>query len=161
MNPETVARGLGFLSVGLGATELVASKAIAKFLGLEDKEQLLEMFGARDVASGVACLSMNPPKVGIWSRIVGDVLDIAVLAAHMCRSNPKRANVGMALGAVLGITVADAVTAVWLDEDRNGPFTRFVRGKVERMEHINEDKMREVERQGGQFASPLAAHAGS
>ena len=160
MNPDAMARGLGMFSVGLGAVELVASKALAESLGMEGQEKLIQAFGAREVASGVACLGMNPPKAGIFSRLVGDALDIAVLTANMGRSNPKRGNVGLALAAVLGVTVMDAVTAVWLSEERDGPITRFVRGKVDQIEHHNEDKMREIEQQTGQYASELAAHAG-
>ena len=160
MNPDAMARGLGMFSVGLGAVELVASEALAESLGMEGKEELIQLFGAREMASGVACLSMNPPKAGIWSRLVGDALDIAVLAAHLGRSNPKRGNVGIALAAVLGVTLVDVVTAAWMSEGRDGPITRFVRGKMDQREHYNEDKMREIERQTGQYASELAAHAG-
>jgi hypothetical protein len=147
------------LSVGLGAVDMVASEAIAESLGMEGKVNLIRLCGAREMASGVACLSMNPPKAGIWSRLVGDALDIALLAGHMGRSNPKRGNVGLALAAVLGVTVMDAVTAAWLCEGRDGPITRFVRGKMGQLERHNEDKMREIEHQTGQYASELAAHA--
>lgn len=159
MNPDAMARGLGMFSVGLGAAELVASKALAESLGMEGKEELIQLFGAREIASGVACLGMNPPKPGIWSRLVGDALDIAVLCGHLGSSNPKRGNVGLALAAVLGVTLMDAVTAAWMCEDRDGPITRFVRGRMEKLERHNEDKMREIEQQTGQYASELAAHA--
>jgi hypothetical protein len=147
-------------SIGLGTVELAASEALAEALGMEGQEQLIQLFGAREMASGMACLGMNPPKAGLWSRLVGDALDIAVLSANLGRSNPKRGNVGIALAAVLGVTLMDAFTALWMCEDREGPITRFVRGKVEQLEHHNEDKMREIENQTGQYASELAAHAG-
>src|SRR5688572_25459670 len=161
MNPDAVARGLGMFSIGLGAVELVASKALAESLGMEGKEDLIRHGGAREIASGVACLSMNPPKVGIWSRLVGDAIDIAVLAGQLGRSNPKRGNVGIALAAVLGVTLMDAVTAAWLCEGRDGPITRFVRGKLDHLEHQNEERMREIEHQNGEYASELAAKAGT
>lgn len=160
MNPETMARGLGFFSVGLGAAELAAADSLAKSLGMEGKEELIQLFGAREVASGIACLSGKPPTAGIWSRVAGDALDIAVLLGHLTPRNPKRRSVGFALGAVLGVTVVDLVTGMWLREGRNGPLTRFARRKQEQWEHQNEENLRAVEQKGGQYASQAAASAG-
>jgi hypothetical protein len=43
------------------------------------------------------------------SRVGGDVIDIATLAATFGKDNPKKANVALTLAAVLGVTAADIV----------------------------------------------------
>ena len=159
MNPDAMARGLGWFSIGLGVTELVAHNQLAKSLGMEGKESLIQLFGAREIAHGVGCLTQNPPTLPVWSRVAGDALDIAALLPHLTPDNPKRHNVGFALAAVVGVTVLDILTGTWLSEGRNGPITRMARRPLERIEQRNEQRMRATEQRGGQFASEIAARS--
>lgn len=159
MNPDTMARGLGWFSIGLGTTELVAADSLAEALGMEGQEGLLRLYGAREIAQGLGCLSMNPPTSAVWVRVAGDVLDIATLMAHMTPENPKRHNVVLALAAVAGVTVLDVFTGMWLSEGRRGPITRMVRAPLERLEARNEQRMRAAERSGAEYASDLKAGA--
>lgn len=101
-------RALGWFSLGLGLTELFAPKVLTRWLGVEGKEGLVRAYGAREIASGVMCLSVNN-DYGAWSRVAGDVLDLASLAAAYHDDNPKKANVGIAIAAVTGIAVVDAI----------------------------------------------------
>ena len=48
--PDRLARALGWFSIGLGVTELVAPGQIARTLGLEGKEGLIRAYGARELA---------------------------------------------------------------------------------------------------------------
>jgi hypothetical protein len=48
---------------------------------------------------------------GLWSRVGGDVLDIATLFSAYTDDNPKKTNVGLALSIVVGITGPDLATA--------------------------------------------------
>lgn len=107
---DRLAKGLGWFSIGLGVAELVAANRITRTLGMEGKENLVRACGAREIAHGV--LSLSPDKhLGLWSRVAGDGLDIAALMTAMRPDNPKRDNVGMALAAVLGVTVLDVIGA--------------------------------------------------
>ena len=101
-------RALGWFSLGLGLTELFAPKVLTRWLGVEGKEGLVRAYGAREIASGVMCLSVNN-DYGAWSRVAGDVLDLASLAVAYRDDNPKKANVGIAIAAVTGIAVVDAI----------------------------------------------------
>lgn len=157
MNPDVMARGLGWFSLGLGALELLASDELAETLGMEGKEGLIQGYGARELAHGAACLGMTPPTGAVWSRVAGDVLDIATLLPYLSAENPKRGNVGIALAAVVGVTILDLVTASWLTEGRDGPMTQMARGPVEALERRNEARMREIERRGSGYASELSA----
>jgi hypothetical protein len=96
--------------MGLGLTELFAPKVLTRWLGVEGKEGLVRAYGAREIASGVMCLSVNN-DYGAWSRVGGDMLDLASLAAAYRDDNPKKGNVGIAIAAVTGIAIVDALTA--------------------------------------------------
>jgi hypothetical protein len=107
MNEDRLARGLGWFSIALGAAEVLAPGTLARSLGLEDKEGLIRTYGLREIATGVAILSADDPKPWIWARAVGDALDIATLTQAFDADNPKKANVGVALAAVAGVTALD------------------------------------------------------
>ncbi|MDR7036699.1 hypothetical protein J2X36_001440 [Methylobacterium sp. BE186] len=107
---DRMAKALGWFSIGLGMTELIAAERITRALGMEGKEALVRAFGVRELGHGF--LSLSPDKhVGLWSRVVGDGLDIATLMKAMRHDNPKRDNVGIALAAVLGVTLLDIISA--------------------------------------------------
>jgi hypothetical protein len=124
--PDQAVRGLGWFSMALGATELLAAPALARWLGVEGRENLIRAYGAREVMAGVLCLSVdNGP--GAWGRVAGDLLDIASLAAAYGGDNPKKGNVGLALAAVIGVTIADMATAQGLEKrhQRKGPIRDY------------------------------------
>jgi hypothetical protein len=77
---DRLARGLGWFSIGVGLTELFASGQITRALGLDGKEAMVKAFGAREIASGILSLS-SEKRLGLWSRVLGDGLDIAMLAS--------------------------------------------------------------------------------
>jgi hypothetical protein len=107
---DRLAKGLGWFSVGLGLVEMIAPGAIARALGIRGKEGLIRAYGAREIGAGTLCLSIDK-QAGLWSRAVGDALDVATLLPAMSDRNPQRRNVALALTAVLGITVLDLLTA--------------------------------------------------
>jgi hypothetical protein len=105
---DRMARALGWVSVGLGIAELVAPGRLARTLGLEDRGGLVRFYGARELASAVATLSVDK-SVGLAARIAGDALDLATLGAALGRDNPKRGNAALATALVVGITLLDVV----------------------------------------------------
>ena len=77
---------------------------------MEGKEALVRAYGVRELGHGI--VSLSPDKhLGLWSRVAGDGLDIATLMTAMRHDNPKRDNVGIALAAVLGVTLLDIIGA--------------------------------------------------
>jgi len=107
---DRLARNLGWFSLGLGALEIFAPDRITRALGMEGQERLVRAYGFREVAAGILSLSIEK-KAGLWSRVAGDAIDIATLAAGLRGDNPKRGNVAMALLMVAGITLLDVATA--------------------------------------------------
>jgi hypothetical protein len=107
---DRMARNLGWFSLGLGALEILAPERITRALGMEGKESLVRAYGFRELAHGVLTLSIEK-KVGLWSRVAGDGLDIATLMGALRDDNPKKGNVAIGLMMVTGITLLDVATA--------------------------------------------------
>src|SRR5687768_9552008 len=111
---ERVATGLGWFSIGLGVAELVAPHAVARSIGLKGRAPtpaLTRLCGLRELAAGVGILSERRPSAWVWSRVVGDVMDLALLAAGLAARGTNRARLAAATAAVAGVTVVDAVCA--------------------------------------------------
>ncbi|MCJ2138443.1 hypothetical protein [Methylobacterium sp. E-066] len=108
--PDSLARGLGWFSLGLGFTELLAPGRITRALGMEGKEALVRAYGVREIGSGILSLSVDK-QLGLWSRVAGDGLDIATVMTALRSDNPKRDNVVVALALLLGITAVDVIDA--------------------------------------------------
>src|SRR3954471_12873149 len=107
---DRMARNLGWFSFALGALEIFAPERITRALGMEGHENLVRAYGFREIAAGMLSLSIEK-EAGLWSRVAGDAIDIATLAAGLRGDNPKRGNVAMALIMVAGITLLDVATA--------------------------------------------------
>lgn len=111
---DTLARGLGWFSIGLGVAELMAGRSIARWMGMEDKTTLIRAYGVREITTGVGLLALGDPKPWIWSRIAGDAVDMATLASGMApgsQDNPRAGNARIAFGAVVAATALDVVCA--------------------------------------------------
>jgi hypothetical protein len=107
---DRLAQAIGWFSIGLGLSELLAAPRYSRALGVAGKEPLVRAFGARELASGMLTLSTER-KAGLWSRVGGDVLDIGMLAAAMRSRRGRRGNLALALAVVVGVTALDLVTA--------------------------------------------------
>jgi hypothetical protein len=107
---DRLAKALGWFSLGLGVAELIAPRRITRALGMQGMERIVRAYGAREIASGILCLSVEK-DVGLRSRLAGDGLDVATLLAGLRDDNPKRNNVGLALLMVTGVTLLDLVGA--------------------------------------------------
>jgi hypothetical protein len=117
MSTVQAARALGWTSIALGVTEIAATKWVEEQIGVDDHELLVRAFGAREIAAGVTILNnvgLNKTMTaGLWSRVFGDVLDLAALGvAYATTRNPKgwMAVTGFVVGA-LGLDVLVASKA--------------------------------------------------
>lgn len=103
---------LGQNAIGLGLWGLLAPKGVNRFLGLKTSPRTTQLvFGAREMATGVALFSDPTRSSALWARVAGDLFDIALLKALTRRSNPKRGNAKLALGVVLAVTALDVFAA--------------------------------------------------
>src|SRR4051794_13144813 len=77
LNGERVARGLGWFSIGLGAAELIAPSFIARLIGSRNHRSLIRVYGLRELAAGAGILASREPAGWLWSRVAGDIVDLA------------------------------------------------------------------------------------
>jgi uncharacterized membrane protein len=120
INAESLAKGLGWFSIGLGVAEVLAPKMVAHAVGLEGKHTLLiRLFGLREIASGVAIFSQGKnPAESVWGRVAGDALDIAALGVNVLNPNANKVLLGFAAANVVGVTAVDIMTATQLSKEK-------------------------------------------
>lgn len=120
--PAQCARALGWTSLAVGLTELAATRQLAEVMGLDDTPQnrgILRVLGVREVMHGVGILTKTrnnqAMRTGVWSRVLGDALDGALLGVAATKT--KRPGAFAAVAAmVAGIGLADVVTALRLQK---------------------------------------------
>jgi hypothetical protein len=108
---HVLARGLGWFSIGLGITELLAPYTLARYLGMLDRASLVRAYGAREIVAGIGILSQRDPAPWVWARVGGDALDLATLATGLRKANPQKNNVVLATLAVAAVTLLDVICA--------------------------------------------------
>lgn len=111
---HTLARGLGWFSLGLGALELLAPRTLDRMLGAGDYPTTTRVFGLREIVAGVGILSSRDPKYWVWARVAGDALDLGALAPTLNERNPHRAMAASAFANVAVITALDIFCAAAL-----------------------------------------------
>jgi len=80
---RSLARGLGWYSLALGAAELLAPRTVARAAGLEGSSRaLVRLYGLREIACGIGILMSRNPAPYVWARVGGDVLDLATVASQ-------------------------------------------------------------------------------
>jgi len=111
---ERLAAGLGWFSIGLGVAELLAPRALTRGIGLRGhatSRNLARFCGLRELAAGVGILSERRPAAWVWSRVIGDVMDLGLLGAGFAGRRTKRTRLAAATAAVAGVTIVDALCA--------------------------------------------------
>jgi hypothetical protein len=116
MNVRTVAYGLGWFSIALGAAELLASRRIARSLDAVGHERVIKGFGLREIAAGLGLLHAPAHSARTWNRVAGDGMDVVALAAA-ARKSPRNAWVWASLAFVAAATIADVLTGRALDRE--------------------------------------------
>jgi len=114
---DQAARGLGIFSLALGAAEIAFPGAVSRALGLKNQDGLVRAFGLREIAAGMGALQPNAAPA-IWSRVAGDLMDLAAVSQGLRADNDKRNNATTALAAIAAVTVIDVVVAAALSQQR-------------------------------------------
>lgn len=106
-DPAQLAQALGWFSLGLGLTELAAPGFVARTVGLRNHRGVLKGLGAREIAQGVGILTRQQPTPWVWSRVAGDLVDLAVIGAAFGEDGNRRDRLGIAAAAVAGVMLLD------------------------------------------------------
>ena len=113
---RSLARGLGWFSIAPGAAELLAPGSIKRQTGAPGPGALVQFYGLREIATGVALLTAERPVRLVWGRVAGDLLDIATLLPALKADNPHREGAAAALSFVLLATATDVAVAMQGDD---------------------------------------------
>lgn len=116
---ERRARRLGWLSIGLGLAQVGAPRGVARLIGVNDNDETRNtMFaiGLREITSGLGILSRPRTAGWLWTRVGGDLMDLALLGKALKSDDSDRGRVTAATAAVLGVTVLDFLTGQQLSK---------------------------------------------
>ena len=105
------ARGLGWASIGIGLTEILAPQRLQRLMGLRNDAQntgILRVLGVREICHGVDILAHRDPTPGVASRIAGDMLDGVLLAAAAKRTR-RPGGLATVAALVLPIVIFDVL----------------------------------------------------
>jgi uncharacterized membrane protein len=122
-----LAKGLGWFSLALGATELAIPRMLSEAIGIEPgagTSILLRAMGAREIAAGLGVLMQPRRPVPLWLRVAGDVVDLGLLGLAMGVKRKSTMRLLAAIGAVGGVMALDVVAARRVQrtfEDNNEP----------------------------------------
>lgn len=111
---ETLAKGLGWFSLALGAAELAIPRTLSEAIGIEPgagTSTLLRAMGAREIAAGVGVLMQPRRPLPLWARVAGDVIDLGLLGLAMGTKRKSAPRLLAAIGAVGGVMALDVIAA--------------------------------------------------
>lgn len=117
---DLLAKNLGYFSIALGLAELLAPRVVCRVAGINGLESLIQAYGAREIATGIAILTSHDPEPWIWGRVAGDVADMATVATGLGQDNDKRENSMLALTALAAVALVDVVCASGLTAEKGG-----------------------------------------
>lgn len=129
---EHLAGFLGWFSIGLGVTSLLAPRSMARFIGARGDRTdrtIFQLVGLQELACGIGILSTRRPVGWVWARVAGDAVHLTMLGGAMASGPPEPERMAAATAAIVGITAIDAYDALQLsrqpetdDEAHGGPF---------------------------------------
>jgi uncharacterized membrane protein len=119
---DRLARGLGWASLGLSAVQLSAPGDVSRFSGVDDSlgaRGAVSLVGARELFHAGLLLGSREPAPWVWTRVVGDALDLMLLSQALAdRTGWRRRRVAAVTMAVAGIAAVDLYTALRANRSR-------------------------------------------
>ena len=112
--PDSWSRALGWFSIGLGVAQIAAPRAMARLIGVPDDHttrNTMLALGLRELTSGVGILSRPESSAWRWSRVGGDIMDLALLGRALETDGADRERVLAATAAVVGVTLLDVLAS--------------------------------------------------
>lgn len=121
---QRLAHGLGWIGLGIGLAEIVAPHRMATMIGVSPVHRsLIRAMGLRELASSAGMFRDRTPATAVWSRVVGDVFDLALLSAAFASRRSKPGRLLATTTAVAGMMAIDLIAAQQLSRGvhtRNG-----------------------------------------
>jgi uncharacterized membrane protein len=112
---ERIAEGLGWFSLGLGAAQLIAPGALNRLAGIHDDaaaRRAQRFVGVREVGAFAAIMAGRPrPVLPLWSRLGGDLIDLALLGRAWERRRESAPRLALTIANIAAVTGLDAYAA--------------------------------------------------
>jgi len=116
---QRAAQCLGWASIAVGLTEILAPRQLEKTMGVGNGQVtgILRVLGVREIMHGIDLLAHDDPTPGVWSRVFGDLLDGVLLGAAATRTK-KPGGLAAIFAAVTPLVLADLIFAPRLSKDK-------------------------------------------
>ena len=111
MSAKELGRFLAVVGIGIGIAELASPQMVRDKVGLDASDDWIRGLGARGVASGIGILATGTSTPSLWSRVLGDLMDIGVLQWLRNKDPIHDPKVRTAVTAMLGIAALDLIAA--------------------------------------------------
>ena len=102
-------RALGWFSIALGASELLAPSRVARLVGATNRPMIIRGLGARELMSGLGILRGKSPSRWVKSRVAGDIMDLPLLGLAFTGPGARPERLSAATAAVAGVTALDII----------------------------------------------------
>lgn len=123
---NSLAVALGWFSIGLGLAELLMPRQVSRAVGVKESPNLVRSLGVRELVSGAGILRNRQQQGWLWSRVGGDMMDLALLGAGARSPQANRRKVAVAAAMVAGVAVADMIASM----QQQRTLTRPINGVV-------------------------------
>jgi hypothetical protein len=114
------AQCIGWTSLAIGLSELLAPRQVQNLLGLEDSAEqrgILRVLGLREIGHGLSILTEDDPDQhmasSLWARVAGDGLDTALLGVAATKTK-KPISFAAVAASVMVIGALDVIWAMRL-----------------------------------------------
>jgi len=117
VGPVRLADALGWGSSVLGAPMNLAPRRFLRAIGVEDDRKTVAWtfgVGLREHVATLNIVANRQRRIGMWSRVAGDTMDLALLVAAYRHRQRDAARLQGAMGVVVTIFLADLFTAIAL-----------------------------------------------
>lgn len=114
---KRLAKSLGWAGIAIGIAELTVPGMLIRSSGLPDSPRTRWVFlalGVREVITGLGAATSSRPRKWIWSRLAGDIVDLALLGSAFASRRSDRNRLVYACAAVGVITALDTWSLVRL-----------------------------------------------
>lgn len=119
---ERLGEATGWASIALGLPMTTVPGRLLEAIGLPDDDKARAWtvaVGVREYAGAATLLAMRHYQVGTWARVMGDVMDLTLLASGWGKAR-DRARLQTAMGTVGAFLAIDLFTAVKATRESTG-----------------------------------------
>lgn len=118
---ESITRGLGWFSVGLGLAQILAPRTVCRLVGLPPMATVTRLCGIRELACGIGIITQRNPSTWVKARVAGDAMDLAALAVALPFSPSRAGRLTAAAAAAAAVTALDVYCSGELAGRRAAP----------------------------------------